>query len=305
METIGCARSVEFYESAMRMLAAKKCFKDALAMNDRLERDGLTPSTVTQSCLVSFSAELGLDDKSVHFFERLCETGPPSIRACMVVLRVHFKRKDWAASVAHLRLMLEKGVEADCICLNIALATGVAADRVHEAKAFLSEASVLRVSDVISFNTILKGLAQKGLIDDASSLFAAMEKQGVQANIVTYNTMIDCAVRARMNDEVWRLYGEMRQRTSLKPDKCTCSTLVKALQQRPTPEQLQSVLELADDVVESCQSDLAGRLLGGILDAALRSSDLRLALRAKDKFLEKGFSLSEADARSIAQLQKR
>jgi len=126
METIGCDRSLELYESAMRLLAAKKCFKEALAVNARLERDGLKASSVTQSCLVSFSAELGLDDQTIRFFERLCEEGPPSVRACMVVLRVHAKRQDWPASVAHLRILWDTGVEVDGLCLNIALATGVA-----------------------------------------------------------------------------------------------------------------------------------------------------------------------------------
>merc|ERR1719456_1585353 len=81
MEAISCPRSIEFYESAMRLLAAKKCFKEALSVNDRLERDGLTASSVTQSCLVSFSAELGLDGRTIYYFERLCDAGPPSVRA--------------------------------------------------------------------------------------------------------------------------------------------------------------------------------------------------------------------------------
>ena len=88
---------------------------------------------------------------------------------------------------------------------------------------------------------MLKGLAQKGLASEASRLFDAMDKQGVQRNVITFNTVIDAAVRARKIEEAWRLYDEMRQSPTLKPDKCTCSTLVKALQQKPTPDQIESV----------------------------------------------------------------
>ena len=117
--------------------------------------------------------------------------------------------------------------------------------------------------------------------------------------------MIDAAVRARKIDQAWCLYGQMRQSSALKPDKCTCSTLVKSLQQRPTPEQIESVLELVDGVIEGCQKDLAGRLLSGILYAALRISDLRMALQTKSRIIKHGFTLTEADGRCITQLQLR
>lgn len=305
MEAAGGTRSIEFYESAMRLLAAKKCFKEALAVNDRLERDGLTASTVTQSCLVSFAAELGLDDKTIQYFERLCKLGPPSLRACMVVLRVHSKKHDWPGSAARFRSLVDMGVEIDGLCLNIVLATGVATGMVKEAEAFLSEDLVARTADTISYNTILKGLAQKGLIDDASRFFDAMEKRGASPNIITFNTMIDAAVRARNTDQAWRLYDVMQQSPTMKPDKCTCSTLVKALQHRPTSLQVKRTLELVGSVVEGCQKDLAGRLLSSVLYAALRISDVATVLETKSKILEQGFALSESDTRAIAQLQGR
>jgi pentatricopeptide repeat protein len=306
MAAIGCPRSVEVYESAMRLLAANRCFKEALSVNDRLERDGLTASAVTKSCLVSFSAELGLDDKTIYFFERLCESGsPPSVRACMVILRVHAKRQDWPASVACLRSMLDSGAGVDGVCLNVVLATGVAAGKVDEAQALLSNTTVAHILDTISYNTVLKGLAQKGSVDKASRLFDSLGKQGVQPNVITFNTIIDAAVRAQRIDEAWRRYDQMCQSAAVKPDKCTCSTLVKALQQKPTPYQVDRVLELVGCVVAGCQKDLAGRLLSTTLFAALRISDLKLALRAKAMITEQGFTLSEADLRSIAQLQVR
>merc|ERR1719161_513388 len=115
----------------MRMLAAKKYFKEALAVNDRLEREGLSPSIITLSCLVSFAAELGMDEKTLYFFDRLCEKGAPSVRACTVILRLHGKKGDWLASVASFQVMLEKGVELDSLLLNIVLATGVAAGKLE------------------------------------------------------------------------------------------------------------------------------------------------------------------------------
>jgi pentatricopeptide repeat protein len=303
MEAIGCPRSIEFYESAMRLLAAKKSFKEALAVHAWLERDGFVASAVTQSCLVSFAAELGQDEKTIHFFENLCKAGPPSLRACMVVLRAHAKRQDWEASVSRFRRMLDLGVEVDGLCLNIVLATGVAAGKVGEAEDFLKEAAVAQLADTISYNTILKGLAQKGLIDRATKLFETMENQSAP-NLITYNTMIDAAVRSRNVDLAWQLYDQMHRTPELQPDKCTCSTLVKALQHRPSRQQVKRVLELVTAVLDQCQKDLAGRLLSGVLYAALRISDLGLALETKAWILDKGLTMSEADLRAVDQLQQ-
>jgi len=306
MESASCTRTLEFYESAMRMLAAKKCFKETLVVNERLERDGLVPSATTMSCLVSFAAELGLEDKSIYFFDRLCKQTQPSVRACMVVLRLYAKRQDWAASVVQLRTMWELGVEVDSLLVNIVLATGVATGKVDEAEALLSVPQALRVSDIISHNTILKGLAQKGNLERAFGLLETMEKRGVQPNLISYNTIIDAAVRAKKMEVAWRMYGQMRRIPGLVPDKCTCSTLVKALQQRPTSEQVESVLELVGEVHSGCSRDLGSRLYNGILYAALRMSDLRLALKVKSQIAEHGFgALSDDDARCLANLQAR
>jgi pentatricopeptide repeat protein len=308
MEAIDCERSLIFYESAMRLLAAKKCFKEALAVHDRLERDGFTASAVTQSCLVNFSAELGLDDKTIEYFDKLCKSGPPSVRACMVVLRMYAKKQDWLSSVACLRSMMDLGV-VDGLCLNIVLATGVSAGNVIEAEAFLLDSQAGSVADAISYNTVLKGLAQQGSIDQALQLFEKMKKQSVNGNLITYNTLIDAAVRARRTDTAWHLYDSMLQEngsgTTLKPDKCTCSTLVKALQHRPTSEQVGRVLTLVSNVAPGCQRDLACRLLSGVLYAALRMADLQLTLRTKSMMVEQGFVLSDADVRSIDQLRAR
>jgi pentatricopeptide repeat protein len=305
MEQSECARPLEFYESIMRMLAAKKCFKEALAVNDRMEREGLNPSAVTRSCLVSFAAELGMDDKTLFFFSRLCEQTVPSVRACMVVLRVHGKRTDWTSSVELLRGMWDKGVEVDSLLLNIALATGVAAGKADEAEIFLSDPRAKQIADTISYNTVLKGLAQKGRPENAFSLLAVMKQHGIWANIISYNTCIDACVRAKKMDLAWSLYGQLQQIPDLRPDKCTASTLVKALQHRPTSDDVEKVLDLVAEVVAGCPRDLGSRLFTGVMFAAIRLSDLQLAEKTRARIIGHGFALSDDDERALITLQAR
>ena len=49
--------------------------------------------------------------------------------------------------------------------------------------------------DVISFNTIIKGCSQEKKMRMAFEMFELMKTCGIQANDVTYNSMIDVCVR--------------------------------------------------------------------------------------------------------------
>jgi hypothetical protein len=131
MTTAGIDRPLKLYESAMKMLASKKSYKEALAVCSRLESDGHEPSPVTLSCLINFAAEIGDSERAIGFFTRLAATSTPSIRACMTILRVYSKRSDWQSSVALIRDMQSCNAPIDSLVLNIVLATGVTAGKLH------------------------------------------------------------------------------------------------------------------------------------------------------------------------------
>jgi len=79
MAQLGIDRSIAFYESVMKMLASKKCYKEALSICSRLEADGLEPSPVTLSCLINFAVEVNECDRAIGFFKRLSAVSAPSI----------------------------------------------------------------------------------------------------------------------------------------------------------------------------------------------------------------------------------
>jgi pentatricopeptide repeat domain-containing protein 1 len=63
--------------------------------------------------------------------------------------------------------------------------------------------------DTISFNTILKGCSKERQERLAQEMFALMRKSNVEANDVTYNSLIDCCVRAGKMHKAWILLKEM------------------------------------------------------------------------------------------------
>jgi len=224
-------RSMNFYECTMKQLAGQKQYNLALKMYERMDADGLTPSVVTLSCLIGFAAEVGELQRAVGFFDRLSNMTTPSIRAFMTVLRVHAKRQDWNTSVETLRSMNRLGVKPDSLALNVVLATGVAADRMDAVSEFLEEIHELdmgKAVDIVSYNTLIKGFAQHGDAEGAIKAIDRLCKRGLTPNAITFNTAMDAAVRGCHFNEAWHLLEKMRS-FGIKPDKFSCSILVKGL----------------------------------------------------------------------------
>merc|ERR1719375_346510 len=285
------SRSLTFYETTMKMLAAKKCYKGALAVYSRLEADGLEASSVTLSCLVSFAVELGEADRAICFFNRLAACSTPSIRAYMTILRVYSRRHDWAQSFALIRDMQSSGAPIDSLVLNIVLSTGVSAHQLEATKALLKEFAELNLADVVSYNTVLKGLAQQKDATQALALLDEMCKAGLKPNVITFNTVIDAAIRGERDVDAWGVLAQMIQEGA-SPDKYTCTTLMKGLQAGATSDQLLVILDLLKNVPADKNSSILSMLFRNVIEAAGQVKDPNLTARAVSQMREQKVMLS-------------
>jgi len=302
MARVGVERSLAFYECAMKMLASKKYFKEAMCVYERLEADGLVPSPVTLSCLINFAVELGELDKAIYFFDRLSNVSTPSIRACMSILRVHSKRKDWARSVDVIREMQRREITIDCLILNVVLATGVAACHLEDARKLLEEFA--NIADVVSYNTVMKGLAQQKDYARAVAHLDEMCLGGVKPNAITFNTVMDAAARNSYVVEAWRVLARMRD-AGLQPDKFTCTTLMKCLQDGATSEHLHVILDLLKSVTLQCDSALCNALYRCVIEAVDGLDDDALTARLVSLMREMKVSLPSADNQRLLHLISR
>merc|ERR1719396_196296 len=148
----------------------------------------------------------------------------------MVVLRVHSRRQDWDSSLAALRQMQSLGVSADSLALNIVLATGVAADKLEAVQELIAETRNYStpIADVVSYNTLIKGCAQRGYAKMATQAVEDMQRYNLKPNAITLNPCMDAAVRGSRLDLAWDTVDSMRK-CNLCPDKFSCSILVKGL----------------------------------------------------------------------------
>lgn len=302
MAAQGVVRSLVFYESAMKQLAGQKHYHLALSIYDRLAADGLEPSAVTCSCLVSFAAEVGELQRAIGFFEKLSSITTPSIRAYMTVLRVHAKRQDWPASLATLRVMQERGVTVDSLALNIVLATGIAADAVENVEALLAEADDARppTSDIVSYNTLMKGYAQRNDPAGATRVIDRMSRRNLFPNAITFNTAMDAASRGPSGAEAWNIVKRMRE-AGLRPDKYTCSILVKGLPKCATPANIKGALGLLHEVDAACDATLRSSLYQSVLETSSHLGDVSLMVQVFTQMRRHGTTATPATHRILAQ----
>lgn len=282
----GVSRPLSFYESTMKQLAGQKHYQLALNVYDRLAGDGLTASAVTCSCLVSFATEVGEYDRAIEFFSQLAQCSTPSIRAYMTVLRVHNKRQDWESSSKIFRQMRERNAAIDSLVLNVVLSTGVAADKLEEVDALIVEggAAKPKMIDVVSYNTLIKGFIQRSDLNSAIGCLERMKSDGIKPNCITFNTMMDRAMRSLQEDKAWLLYRKMGE-SGVKPDRVTCSILVKGLGKKPQREQLESCLQLLEQASSFCDGAFLANLHTFVIDAAARSGETDVLATAQQMHL--------------------
>lgn len=293
-------RTLSFYESAMKLLAGKKHYREALSVYDRLKADGLKASPVTLSCLINFAVELGELDRAIEFFEQLSSTSTPSIRAYMMALRVYSKRQDWSKSLEIFRSMQERGVAIDTLILNSVLSTGASSGKMDATAALLSEMADSKpdIIDVISYNTVLKGYAHQKDANKALKVLDSMIEHNVKPNSITFNTVMDAAVRSSQIEEAWTFVERMRQ-TGIRPDKYTCTILMKGLHEQSTPKQLSMVLDLIQSVLPQCDAALGSSLFRGLLQAAARLSNTTLLMHIFNQLQGQNVSPTATDLQLI------
>jgi pentatricopeptide repeat protein len=283
MRIKNASRTREFYESAMKMLAGKRFYREALQVYAQMQVDGIDPSPVTYSCLVNFAVEVGEVDLAVTFFEKLSTLQTPSIRAYMTILRAFSKRQDTSNSIKILKDMQTRNIELDSLVVNIVLGTLVNAGELDQAETLIHDmlSNDKPTVDVVSYNTLIKGYAQKGEMTKALSCLEKMSASGLKPNIITFNTAMDSAVRCKKPGEAWRLLNHMRT-AALVPDKYTCSILVKGLHDDATTERVQECLALLHGLVQDAGkaelAQLCEVLFVSLLEASVKTKDSKLML---------------------------
>jgi len=126
--------------------------------------------------------------------------------------------------------------------------------------------------DVVSYNTLLKGLAADASgCGEAEALLQEMRAKGFRPNAVTYNSLLNASVsRGDTMDASWQLVENMEAQ-GVPPDGYTCSILIKGLRNSSRREDVDRALRLLER--RDIKTDEI--LLNTLLEACVRLKDAR------------------------------
>merc|ERR1719223_129608 len=95
---------------------------------------------------------------------------------------------------------------------------------------------------------------------------------GLKPNAITFNTVIDAAVRSSCIADAWGVLARMRD-AGLAPDKFTCTTLMKGLQNGATSAQLSVILDVLKNIAMDSNSPSCRFLFRSVAEAAVQVHD--------------------------------
>merc|ERR1719160_1330543 len=121
-----------------------------------------------------------------------------------------------------------------------------------------------------------------------------MLSRGVKPNGITFNTVMDAAVRGSQFDDAWKIL-DLMQEAGIRPDKYTCTILMKGLHENSTPKQLTRLIEMIQSVLPQCDSSLSGALFRGIIQVCSRFNNTALLMRAFNQMQGRYITPSSAD----------
>lgn len=187
-------RTVEFYTSVQKMLVNHRMLQDALWLHDVMIEDGVTPNCGMYIGFLNVAVACKQWKRALFFFEQSSKWGPPTMRTYMTVLRVHTQNKDWKTAIKLLDHMGATGTRPDNLILNNILGLCISMGQVSVAERVLHQWK--DIVDVVSCNIILKGFTQRADLKNADRVLERMGADLPMPNLITYNTAMDCAVRA-------------------------------------------------------------------------------------------------------------
>lgn len=323
MSRMDIPRNLCFYASVMKVYASRGLYSEALRMYDHMVDDKLQPDGMMYICLMNDAIACNNKDRALHFFRELCKVEPPSMRTYMTILRMYAKENDWEKALEILGDLKATGATPDNLVVNNVLGVCISAGQVDAAEKLVDTWTDVKhegILDVISYNTLLKGYAQIPDYHKAEALLERMQSSGPQPNLISFNTVIDCAVRSMqslctnsqdrrkhrqgardsqesgvrssslfqaMAQKPWDLLDRMENH-GLIPDRYTCSTLIKGMHLsgcsvREIDRALSLLKRVGPDALQSKDNDntrLHEVLFNSMLDACVNARDLTQWLRS-------------------------
>jgi len=203
----------------------------------------------------------------------------------ITLIRASATNKDLKGATDIFQKMEQAGVQMNCIIYNAVLDACVECRDLNAAEEWMHRMKKAQMTDVVSFNTLIKAHLQKGSFEKARRVMETMKAEGLQPNQVTFNELINAVVNkaAGQGDRrkmMWSIVEEMKS-ADVKPNQVTISILLKNINCYSSGAEILNTM----DLVKVMEEPMDEVLLSSVVEACVRVGKPEL-LEAQLKQLE-------------------
>jgi pentatricopeptide repeat protein len=214
----------------------------------------------------------------------ILDAAPTNVAKHIAMIRDCATKKNLEGAISVFTTLKNSGAELTKSMYNAVLDACVECGDLRRADEWMQQMKTNNVTDVVSYNTMVKALVRSENFQKARALMTEMTKEGLGPNHVTYNELINGMVRSTnaRKSEVWSLVDEMKAQ-GITPNRVTCSILLKDLKAKSQGSDVNRTMDLITDMTEPMDEVL----LSSVVEACVRvgKPDLlttKLAQLAKD-----------------------
>merc|ERR1719487_738118 len=128
------------------------------------------------------------------------------------MIRNHALEKNLQGAFGVFESMEQSGIDLNCIMYNTVLDACVECNDLKAAEAWMDRMKKADMTDVVSFNTLIKAHLQNGSFDKVRRLMEMMTSEGLKPNQVTFNELLN-SIASKVDGrrkQMWGIVDEMK-----------------------------------------------------------------------------------------------
>merc|ERR1719183_1650019 len=184
------------------------------------------------------------------------------------MIRNHAAEKNLQGAFSVFEAMEQSGIDLNCIMFNTVLDACVECKDLKAAEAWMERMRQSSMTDVVSFNTLIKAHLQNGSFDKVRRLMEMMTSEGLKPNQVTFNELLN-AMASKGGDarrkQMWGIIDEMKV-AEVKPNQVTISILLKCLNSYSHQTDIEKTMNL----IKTMDEPMDEVLLSSVVEACVR-----------------------------------
>jgi len=243
-----------------------------------------------------------------HVAQGFLDTAPSDIAKHITMIRNCAAQKNLQGVMSVFQsIQSANGIELNSVVYNTVLDACVECNDLKQAEDWMKTMKEAKMTDVVSYNTLIKPHLLSGNFKKARGLMDEMKREGHQPNRVTFNELLNAMVGPRSQGnsyrdgnrpQIWEVVDEMKA-ADVKPNQVTCSILLKSLSESSNQTDVLKTMEL----INSMEEPMDEVLLSSVVEACVRIGKPDL-LTAKLKQLQGNDAIAVSGSHTFGSLIK-